>query len=163
MVNVWQKKQLDLDILELLYNHYCLRGKTIADLIQVEIRQKIYDRLYALGSENKKGLGLISAEKFTGMNLYQDQTNKKTRGLRLGSMYYLTQSGAEVIYKHIYNKPLPPDIRFKKPSPEALYSCYHNSLILENIDLPFQTRKQFRESNEVHRSYITDLVYQHRL
>lgn len=63
MVNIWQKKQLDLDILELLFNHLLFKRKTIADLIQVEIRQKIYDRLYALGSENKKGLGLINAEK----------------------------------------------------------------------------------------------------
>ncbi|NLN49030.1 MAG: hypothetical protein GX154_08130 [Clostridiales bacterium] len=159
MANVWQKKQLDIDILELLFDYYSLRGKTIADLMPHEKRQKIYDRLYALAGNNKKGLGLIGVEKFTGMNLYHDQVSNRTRGLRLGSMYYLTPGGAEAYYENKFNKPLPGDMYFKKPTPEALYACYQNSLLLENIDISFGSRRQFKEDNKMFRNYIVDIVH----
>ena len=147
----WQKKQLDLDILNLIYEFKALRGKTIVALIKEENTQKVYDRLFAMKKAKR-----IKSDPYSEKDM-DAESNKRTRGLQTGKMFYMTQKGLADYTLAVTGKEMADDIIIKPPSEDVLIKCYYNSLLMENINLPFTSRKSFLGNSNLYKNYSMDI------
>ena len=152
MGRTWAKQEVDVNILEKLYEVKSLRGKTLAKLYTPEKIQKGYDRLDAL-KKNK----LIAGVKYCEVENIGTEENPIKRGKKKGTMFYLTAKGVEEV-KKLRGIPLDGNERTRIPDEEYLPILYIMSLLIENTGLSFISGREFKIENEIPNYVTIDLV-----
>lgn len=151
MTRVWSKQDGDLKILEALYKHKYLRGKTLT-LISGFGEKKGYDRISAM-----KRQGLISGETV----VRQVEVGKRIINKKVAAIYYLTTKGTLVVKDIILKEVITGEERGRRPTEDDKNRAYQVSLILEGLfDMydSFSPPAEYKTQQEIPNFVPIDLV-----
>lgn len=152
MSRTWAKQELDLIILEKLFDSKALRGTTIAKKYTPEKENRGYDRLHAL---KKRGLveGIPYCEFEGNGRKEKPEGTKKKRA----TLYYLTADGVREV-KKIRNMDEDGTERAMRPNEDQIVPLYFSSILAENIPLDFLHAKEFKTKNKIPNFVTIDLI-----
>jgi hypothetical protein len=156
MTRTWARSELDMAILEKLYDYKSLRGTTIAKICTPYDLQKTHDRLHAL-------MDLKKLDSKTYME-HDGRTDRIDIGRfkKRGQMYYLTNEGVTAV-KEYRGLPTQDNERGVEVLDNQLKSLFTASLLIENLKLPFRSGRNYKLENELPNYITVDLVYENWL
>lgn len=151
MTREWARQELDMEILEKLYDMKSLRGTTLAKLCTPYNLQKTHDRVNAL-----KKNGTIESKPYIEITP-PSRNGKPGVATKKGAMNYLTGLGVKAV-KEYRGLPVQDYEQGIEVTDKQLKSLFTASIIVENIRLPFEDGRKYKQDNNL-ANYITiDLI-----
>lgn len=148
MARTWARQDMDIGILESLYDYKSLCGKTIARLYTAERENHAYERLYAL-----KKRGLVEGVPYYDIDEWNGREKK-----RKATMYFLTLAGVREV-KRIRCLDMDGTERSMRPEDDQLTPLYFRSLVIENTPLELIDAKEFKIKNKIPNFVTLDYTY----
>lgn len=145
MPNRWQRKELDVEILKLIYQHKALIGKTVGVILERDYdpslnENKVYARLAGLCKVN-----------LMERNLYKITSKKACR--KGATLYALTPTGVQELQK----MGLP--VKYKPVRARDLDGLFMRSKILEMIPLKLINGAIYKAENKLQNFGLLDFYY----
>ncbi|MDD3040403.1 hypothetical protein [Bacteroides sp.] len=152
MTRAWERQELDLKILESLYDVKALIGRTVVKIYTSGNEQRGYDRLHAL-----KKRGLVEGIPYCEVKGNGRKENLPGKRKKRATLYYLTADGVRVA-KKLKKLEIDGAERSMRPEEEQLIPLYFASLLAENIPLKFYNAKEFKLKNRIPNFVTLDLI-----
>ncbi len=153
----WQRQEMDLWLMKMLYDYGPLMGSMLAKKYSTIAgckEQKVYDRLKEL-----RRMKMVGSEQYTGVKWEDKLSRRPKRPKNLGKVFYLTGYGVEQTKILVYDVSLTGKERSQKPEEKELEVHWQVSDIIIKTGLNFTPGKVFKYAKEIPMNFTIDLGY----
>lgn len=151
----WQRQELDLEILKMLYEYGPIRARTFVDVFSEDHKQqKVYDRLREL-----RRMEMLDSEVYLGESDEEQPSNRIKKPKKYGKVFYLTTYGVEKTKYIAYGVEKDGNERSQKPDGREIATYWKASLLMSNIPLRLTPKRIFKRKYDLPNNMMIDLGY----
>lgn len=150
----WQRQELDLEIMKMLYEYGPIRARTFVDIFHEHKQQKVYDRLREL-----RRMKMLDSEVYIGDSSEDRPSNRIKKPKKYGKLFYLTSFGVQQTKAIVYNAEVNGNERTQKPEEKEMGIYWKTSLLLSNVPLKFTPKRVFKRKYDLPTNLAIDLGY----
>ncbi len=150
----WQRQELDLEIMKMLYEYGPIRARTFVDVFSNHKQQKVYDRLREL-----RRMEMLDSEAYVGESDEEQSSNRIKKPKKYGKVYFLTSYGVERTKLLVYGAEKDGNERSQRPDDKEIATYWKASLLMSNIPLKFMPKRIFKRKYDLPNNMMIDLGY----
>jgi hypothetical protein len=150
----WQRQELDLEIMKMLYEYGPIRARTFVDVFSNHKQQKVYDRLREL-----RRMEMLDSEVYVGESDEEQSSNRIKKPKKYGKVYFLTSYGVERTKLLVYGAEKDGNERSQRPDDKEIATYWKASLLMSNIPLKFMPKRIFKRKYDLPNNMMIDLGY----